>query len=52
MMIDGWILVVNGEKELKNLTYENNKIRTNINQIAHAVNLSGTVSEQSLNEIK
>ena len=52
MMIDGWIFVFNGEEELKQFNYEINKIGTNINQIAHAVNVTGTVSEKELKDIK
>jgi len=52
MLIDGGILVVDDSKEIKELTYEINKIGVNINQIAHVANSTGEVSAESIKEVK
>ena len=52
MMIDGGILVVDDKEEIKQFTYELNKIGTNINQIAHLANSTGCVSASSIEELK
>ena len=52
MLIDGYFFVIDDRKELKEMTYEINKIGTNINQIAYKLNSTGTVSKEDIDEIK
>lgn len=52
MLIDGYVLVIDDSKELKNFTYEINKIGNNINQIAYALNSQKTVSKETIDELK
>ena len=44
--------VIDDRKEIKEMTYEINKIGTNINQIAYKLNSTGTVSKEDVDEIK
>ena len=52
MLIDGYFFVIDDRKEIKEMTYEINKIGTNINQIAYNLNSTGTVSKDDVDEIK
>ena len=52
MLIDGYFFVIDDKEEIKAMTYEINKIGTNINQIAYKLNLTGTASEEDIREIK
>lgn len=52
MMIDGYVLVVDDSKELKEFSYELNKIGNNINQIARALNAGHTVPQEKIDEIQ
>ena len=52
MLIDGYFFVIDDRKEIKEMTYEINKIGTNINQIAYKLNSTGTVSKEDVDEIK
>lgn len=52
MMIDGGILVIDDSKELKEFTYEINKIGVNINQIAHVANINNSVDAKSIDDLK
>lgn len=49
--INGYVINVD-YTELKNLTYEINKIGTNINQIAHRINSEGKVYQTEIDEVK
>jgi hypothetical protein len=49
MLINGYVVVIDDSKELKEFTYEINKIGHNINQIAHVANSCGSVSEETIN---
>ncbi|EOS46457.1 hypothetical protein C809_02489 [Lachnospiraceae bacterium MD335] len=51
MAVNGYIIKVD-YSEIKNLTYEINKIGTNINQIAYRANSTNYVSQIDINEIK
>ena len=51
MSINGYIINVDF-KEMKNLTYESNKIGNNINQIAYRANSTDYVSQADIKEIK
>ena len=52
MMIDGYVLVIDDSKELKEFTLEINKIGVNINQIAHALNSGDSVSKETIDQLK
>jgi len=52
MSISGYVLVIDDSKELKEFTYEINKIGGNINQIAHALNAGQSVSQETIAQIK
>ena len=52
MLIDGYVLVVDDSKELREFTYEINKIGVNINQIAHALNAGNSVPQETIDQLK
>lgn len=52
MLIDGYFIVVDDKKELREMTLEINKIGTNINQIAYKLNATGAVSKEEIDDIK
>ena len=52
MLINGCIFVIDDSDKLRELTYELNKIGTNINQIAHVANATGNVSAESVEQLK
>ena len=52
MMIDGYVLVIDDSKELKEFTIEINKIGVNINQIAHALNSGDSISKETIDQLK
>lgn len=49
--LDGYIINVD-YSDIKALTYEINKIGTNINQIAHRVNSNDAVSQRDIKEVQ
>lgn len=51
MAINGYLIKVD-YSELQNLTYEVNKIGTNINQVAHKANSNNNVSQVDIDELK
>ena len=52
MMIDGYVLVIDDSKELKEFTYEINKIGVTINQIAHALNSGDSIPKETIDQLK
>ena len=52
MMIDGYVLVIDDSKELKEFTLEINKIGVNINQIAHALNSGDSIPKETIDQLK
>ena len=52
MMIDGYVLVIDDSKELKEFTLEINKIGVNLNQIAHALNSGDYVPKEKIDLIQ
>ena len=52
MIIDGYVLVIDDSKELKEFTLEINKIGVNLNQIAHALNSGDSVSKETIDQLK
>lgn len=46
------LFVVDDSKELKEFTYELNKIGVNINQIAHKLNSGEMVSQKTIDDLK
>lgn len=52
MMIDGGILVVDDADEVRRLNYEISKIGNNINQITRVANLTKSVSQDQIDEVK
>ena len=44
--------IIDDAKELKEFTYEINKIGVNINQIAHALNAGHQVDKETIDELK
>ncbi len=51
MSVDGCILVVD-HSDIRKYNYELNRIGNNINQIAHHVNGTGTVTEMQVKELQ
>ena len=52
MMIDGYVLVIDDSKELKEFTLEINKIGVNINQIAKKINETGNLYADDLHRLQ
>ena len=52
MMIDGYVLVIDDSKELKEFTLEINKIGVNINKIAHALNSGDSIPKETIDQLK
>ena len=52
MLIDGYVLVIDDSKELKEFTLEINKIGVNINQIAHALNSGDSIPKETIDQLK
>lgn len=52
MLTGGYILHVEDTNDIKAVGYELNKIGNNINQIAKVANTTGTVSEETIKELK
>lgn len=52
MMIDGGILVVDDADEIRRLNFEISKIGNNINQITRVANLTKSVSQNQIDEVK
>ena len=52
MLINGCIFVIDDSDKLRELTYELNKIGTNINQIAYIGNTTGYISKKDVETIK
>ena len=51
-MIDAYFFVIDDSEQIKEFTYELNKIGNNINQIAHALNSGDSVTKETIDEIK
>ena len=52
MIIDGYVLVIDDSKELKEFTLEINKIGVNLNQIAHALHSGDSISKETIDQLK
>ena len=52
MLIDGYFLVIDDSKELKEFTLAINNIGVNINQISHALNAGQIVSPETIDLLK